>query len=92
MFDNPDKTTYTLFTPDPAEYNTKLHPQIDNTLPMNTHQIFRVTLDPRLTYTIHITNTTCIQITTHHRCTKCKSMWPTIGDAHHYLYGSHTLE
>ena len=33
---NQDKTTYTLFTPDPAEYSTQLELQIDNiTLPMN---------------------------------------------------------
>ena len=33
---NPDKTTCTLFAPDPAEYSTQLELQIDNiTLPMN---------------------------------------------------------
>ena len=33
---NPDKTTCTLFTPDPAEYSTQFELQIDNiTLPMN---------------------------------------------------------
>ena len=32
---NTDKTTCTLFTPDPAEYNTQLGLQIDNT-PQNT--------------------------------------------------------
>ena len=49
---NPDKTTCTLFTPDPAEYSTQLELQIDNiTLPMNINpKILGLTLDPKLTY------------------------------------------
>ena len=35
---NPDKTTCTLFTPDPAEYNSNLDLKINNTgLPMAMH-------------------------------------------------------
>ena len=49
---NPDKTTCTLFTPDPAEYSTQLELQIDNiTLPLNINpKILGLTLDPKLTY------------------------------------------
>ena len=44
---NPDKTTCTLFTPDPAEYKSNLHQKINNTaLPMATHpKVLGVTLD-----------------------------------------------
>ena len=36
---NPDKTTCTLFTPDPAEYKSNLDPEINDTaLLMATHQ------------------------------------------------------
>ena len=53
---NTDKTTCTLLTPDPAEYNTQLGLQIDNTtLPITTHpKILGLTLDPKLTYNRHI--------------------------------------
>ena len=53
---NTDKTTCTLLTPDPAEYNKQLGHQIDNTtLPMTTHpKILGLTLDPKLTYNRHI--------------------------------------
>ena len=53
---NTDKTTCTLLTPDPAEYNTQLGLQIDNTtLPMTTHpKIVGLTLDPKLSYNRHI--------------------------------------
>ena len=53
---NTDKMTCTLLTPDPAEYNTQLGLQIDNTtLPMTTHPKIRgITLDPKLTYNRHI--------------------------------------
>ena len=57
---NRDKTTYTLFTQDPAEYSTQLELQIDNiTLPMNINpKILGLTLDPKLTYNKHILITT----------------------------------
>ena len=57
---NPDKTTCTLFTPDPAEYSTQLELQIDNiTLPMNINpKILGLTLDPKLTHNKHIEITT----------------------------------
>ena len=53
---NTDKTTCTLLTPDPPEYNTQLGLQIDNTtLPMTIHpKILGLTLDPKLTYNRHI--------------------------------------
>ena len=55
---NPGKTTYTLFTPDPAEYKSKLDLKINNTaLPMETHPMVLVlTLDPKLTCSTHIHN------------------------------------
>ena len=55
---NPDKTTCTLFTPDPAEYKSNLDLTINNTaLRMATHRKFLgLTLDPKLTYSTHIHN------------------------------------
>ena len=52
---NTDKTTCTLFTPDPAEYSTQLGLHIDNTtLPMTTNpKILGLTFDPKLTYNRH---------------------------------------
>ena len=55
---NPDKTTCTLFTPDPAEYKSNLDLKINNTvLRMATHlMVLGLTLDPKLTYSTHIHN------------------------------------
>ena len=55
---NPDKTTCTLFTPDPAEYTSNLGLTINNkALPMATHpKVLGLTLDPKLTYSTHIHN------------------------------------
>ena len=53
---NPDKTTCTLFTPDPAEYTSNLDLTINNkALPMATHpKVLGHTLDLKLTYSTHI--------------------------------------
>ena len=55
---NPDNTTCTLFTPDPAEYKNNLDLKINNTaLRMATHPtVLGLTLDPKLTYSTHIHN------------------------------------
>ena len=55
---NPDKTTCTLFTPDPAEYTSNLDLKIhNNTLHMAMHpNVLGLTLDPKLTYNTHIHN------------------------------------
>ena len=55
---NPNKTTCTLFTPDPAEYTSNLDLTINNkALPMATHpKVLGLTLDPTLTYSTHIHN------------------------------------
>ena len=55
---NPDKTTCTLFSPDPAEYTSNLDITINNkALPMATHpKVLGLTLDPKLTYSTHIHN------------------------------------
>ena len=55
---NPDKTTCTLFTPDPAEYNSNLGLNINNkALPMALHpKVLGLTLDRKLTYNAHIQN------------------------------------
>ena len=55
---NPDKTTCTLFTPDPAEYTSNLDPTINNkALRLATHpKVLDLTLDPKLTYITHIHN------------------------------------
>ena len=52
------KTTWTLFTPDPAEYKSNLDLKINNTaLRMATHpKVLGLTLDPKLTYITHIHN------------------------------------
>ena len=53
---NPDKSTCTLFIPDPVEYKSHLELKINNTaLPMATHtKVLCLTLDPKLTYSTHI--------------------------------------
>ena len=55
---NTDKTTWTLFTPDPAEYKGNLDLKINNTaLRIVTHpKVIGLTLDPKLTYSTHILN------------------------------------
>ena len=55
---NPDKTTCTLFTQNPAEYTSNLDLTINNkALPMATHpNVLGLTLNPKLTYSIHIHN------------------------------------
>ena len=61
---NPDKTTCTMFMPDPAEYTSNLDIKIqNNALPMATHpNVLGLTLDPKLTYSTHIHN---ISVQTH---------------------------
>ena len=53
---NPDKTTCTLFTPDPAEYKSNMDLKINTTaLSMATHPtVLGFTLDQKLTYSTHI--------------------------------------
>ena len=55
---NPDKTTCTLFSPDPAEYTSNLDLTINNkALAMATHpKVLGLTLVPKLTYSTHIHN------------------------------------
>ena len=55
---NPDKTTCTLFTPDPAEYMSNMDLTVNNkALPMAMHpKVLGLTLDPKLTYSTHIHN------------------------------------
>jgi hypothetical protein len=57
---NAGKSTSTLFTPDPAEYNTQLHLSINNTLipTVKNPKVLGLTFDPKLTYAEHIKNTT----------------------------------
>ena len=56
---NADKSTSTLFTLHPNEYNTTLNLQINNTLiPTVKHpKILGLTFDPKLTYNQHVDNT-----------------------------------
>ena len=71
---NPDNTTCTLFTPDPAEYRSNLDPQINNkALPMATHpKVLGLTLDPKITYsTPHLQHlSTSTQATTNDKSTQ----------------------
>src|SRR6476469_5762762 len=52
---NPDKSTATLFTQDPAEYNTTLNLRINSTLipTVKNPKVLEVTLDPRLSFAEH---------------------------------------
>src|SRR5437870_7222710 len=52
---NPDKSTSTLFTPYPAEYNTTLNLNIDNTLipTIRNPKILGLTLDTKLNFKEH---------------------------------------
>ena len=56
---NTDKTTTTLFAPEPAEYSTTLSLKLNNqTLPTTKHpKILATTLDPKLTFSQHISVT-----------------------------------
>ena len=56
---NPDKTTSTLFTPDPAEYSTQLTLNMDNVVipTVKNPKILGLTFDPKLTYNSHIRKT-----------------------------------
>jgi hypothetical protein len=56
---NPTKSTATLFTTDPSEFNTKLTLTMNNTLiPTVKHpKILGVTFDPKLNYGEHINKT-----------------------------------
>ena len=60
---NTDKTTTTLFTPEPAEYSTTLSLKSNNqTLLTTKHpKIFRITLDPKRTFSQHINITITIE-------------------------------
>ena len=51
---NQDKTTFTLFTPDPAEYKSNLDLKMNNTaIPMATHRkVLRLNLDPKPSFII----------------------------------------
>ena len=55
---NPDKTTCTLFTPNPAESKNNLGLNVNNkALPMALHpKVLGLTLDPKLPYNAHIQN------------------------------------
>src|SRR6476469_4015966 len=52
---NSDKSTATLFTPDPAEYNKTLNLRINNTLipTVKNPRVLEVTLDPKLNFAEH---------------------------------------
>ena len=53
---NRDKTTITLFIPDPAKYGTTLSLKLNNqTIPATKHpKTFAIILDPKLTFSQHI--------------------------------------
>ena len=76
---NPDKTTCTLLTPDPAEYTSNLDLTINyKTLPMATHpKVLGLTLDPKLTYNTHTHPqhlSASTQTYTNHKSTHCNRM------------------
>ena len=53
---NPDKSTVTLFTPDPAEYETILNLTINNTIipTVKNPKILGLTFDPKLNFGKHV--------------------------------------
>ena len=52
---NTDKTTTTLFTPDPPKYSTTLSLKLNQTFPIKKHvKIFGIALDPKLIFSQHI--------------------------------------
>ena len=53
---NPDKSTSTLFTPDPAEYSMELHLSINDILipTVKNPKVLGLTLDPKLNFSEHI--------------------------------------
>ena len=56
---NPSKSTSTLFTTDPSEYNNKLSQSVDNTIiPTVQHpKMLGLIFDPKLNFGEHITQT-----------------------------------
>ena len=56
---NPDKSTATLFTPDPAEYKTTLNLTINNTIipTVKNPKFLGLILDPKLTFKDHVNKT-----------------------------------
>ena len=75
---NPDKTTCTLFTPDPVECKSDLDFKINNTAPpMATHpKVLSFTLDPRLTYSTHFQHLSpSTQTTTNDKSAHNSRMW-----------------
>ena len=85
---NPDKTTCTLFIPDPVEYTSNLDLKINYTgLSMATHpKDMGLTLDPKLTYCTHIHH---ISVHAYKPLQIIKALTATEGDTHGYLQGSH---
>ena len=86
---NPDKTTCTLFTPDPAEYKSNLDLKINNTaLPMAKQpKVPGLTLHPKFTYRTHIHN---ISVQAHNPLQMLKALTATglgktEGNTHGYL-------
>ena len=90
---NPDKTTCTLFTPDPAEYKSKLDLKIklQYTAHVNAPKGLSYSFRPKA----HIKHTdsqhlsTRIQTTTNDKSTHNNSMGKTEGDTRGYLQVSH---
>ena len=86
---NPDKTTCTLFTPNPAENTSNLDLTINNkALPMATHYLDRfwtsVPLEPK-THIQHTHPQHLCTTSTNHKSTHCNRMGSTEGDTHGYL-------
>ena len=86
---NPDKTTCTLFTQDPAEYNSYLGLKINNkALPMALcPNVLGLTLDPKLKYNANIQNIAThaqkpLQFKKHsqvqHGVNRRRRLWPPI--------------
>ena len=57
---HPDKTTATLFTPHPAEYNDNLNIPVHNKVipTQKRSKILGLTFDPKLTYSEHVKTST----------------------------------
>ena len=87
---NPDKTSCTLFTPDPSEYKSNLNLKINNAAPpRETHpEVLDLTFDPKFTYSTHMHN---ISVQAHKplHSTHRNRIGLTEGDTRGYLQSSH---
>ena len=81
---NPDKTTCTLFTPDPADIpNNKQQSTTHGNAPKGSWSYLRPKTHIQHTHPQHLSTSTLTS--TNHKSTHCNRMGQTGGDTHDYL-------